>query len=74
MSLSGLFLLTFLPLHLLINSLSLCSADLFNDAVHFMETNLLIQVMQPALGIGFLVHIIMGIKLEMQNRKARPIK
>ena len=74
MSLSGLFLITFLPMHLLINSLSLIGADLFNEAVHFMETNLMIQVMQPVLGIGFIVHIVMGIKLTMQNRAARPIK
>lgn len=74
MSLSGLFLISFLVIHLSINLLTLVSADLFNEASHFMATNIVIQIMQYVLALGFVVHIAMGIKLTIQNRKARPIK
>lgn len=78
MSLSGLFLISFILIHLLVNSFSLGwgwdGRELFNAGSHFMATNPLIQVMQYVLALGFLIHIIMGIKLTLQNNKARPIK
>ncbi len=74
MGLSGLFLITFIVIHLLINAFSLVSADLFNAGSHFMGTNPVIQVMQFVLAAGFIIHIIMGIRLTMQNNAARPIK
>ena len=46
--------------------------ETFNEISHFMGTNPLIQyVMQPVLTIGLLFHLIMGMALEVQNRKAR---
>jgi succinate dehydrogenase / fumarate reductase cytochrome b subunit len=75
MALSGLFLIVFLLVHLGINLLLLSSdPDLFNGASHFMATNPLIQVMQYVLALGFLVHILSGIALTVQNRLARPIQ
>ncbi len=75
MPLSGFFLLIFLLQHFIINSLSVISADAFNNASHFMGTNPLIQfVMQPVLIFGVLFHLLMGINLELQNKKARPVK
>lgn len=74
MSLSGLFLITFLLVHLSINLTLFAGAETFNAASHFMATNPLIQVMQYFLAAGFIIHIIMGIKLELKNRAARPIK
>lgn len=74
MSLSGLFLITFLLVHLSINLTLFAGAETFNAASHFMATNPLIQVMQYVLAAGFIIHIIMGIKLELKNRAARPIK
>ena len=73
MALSGLFLIIFLITHLVINSLTL-SADkeLFNVAAHFMATNPVIYLMQYVLALGFILHIGMGIKLTIQNKKARP--
>lgn len=73
MALSGLFLIIFLVTHLVINSLTL-SADkeLFNVAAHFMATNPVIYLMQYVLALGFILHIGMGIKLTIQNKKARP--
>ena len=74
MGLSGLFLITFIAIHLLVNSFSLVSKDLFNAGSHFMGSNPVIQVMQYVLALGFLVHIVMGIVLTLQNSAARPVK
>jgi len=74
MSLSGLFLITFLLVHLAINLTLFIGADTFNEASHFMATNPFIQVMQYVLAAGFIFHIAMGIRLELKNRASRPIK
>jgi succinate dehydrogenase / fumarate reductase cytochrome b subunit len=74
MSLSGFFLITFLLVHLGINLTLFAGADTFNAASHFMATNPLIQVMQYVLAAGFIIHIIMGIRLEFKNKFSRPIK
>lgn len=81
MSLSGLFLIIFLALHGAINLLAVIDAmnmkdgqfvtDLYNQACHFMGTNLLVQIMVPILALGFVVHIIFAVILTLQNRKAR---
>ena len=73
MAITGLFLISFLIIHLAINLLTLVDKDLFNIASHFMGTNYFIQAMQYVLALGFLFHIIMGIVLQLQNKKARPI-
>ncbi len=73
MALTGFLLIAFLLTHLLINTFSLFSAELFNEGAHFMATNPLIQVTQYVLALGFLVHIVMGIKLTLQNKAARPV-
>lgn len=74
MGLTGLFLITFLTLHLVINALTMVDKDLFNEASHFMATNPLIQIMQYVLAAGFIIHIGLGIVLTLQNKKARPEK
>ena len=72
MALSGLFLIVFLITHLVINSLTLASSkDSFNEAAHFMATNPIIYAMQYVLALGFIIHIGMGIKLTIQNKRAR---
>lgn len=74
MGLTGLFLVTFIAVHLFVNLLSLFSAEAFNAASEFMGTNPVIQVMQYVLAAGFIIHIYTGIRLELKNRAARPIK
>lgn len=75
MSLSAFFLLIFLLQHFTINFLSVISANAFNEASQFMGTNPLIQfVMQPILAFAVVFHLAMGIRLELQNKAARPIK
>ncbi|UTW68065.1 succinate dehydrogenase cytochrome b subunit [bacterium SCSIO 12643] len=74
MAITGFFLVTFLIVHLTINLFLFVGPELFNEASHFMATNPLIQIMQYVLAAGFLVHIVMGIKLTRQNAAARPVK
>ncbi len=76
MSLTGLFLITFLIIHCAINAMIF-----FNDGGitfthwgHFMGTNPIIRTLEIGLIIGFLLHIIDGFVLWAQNRKARPVK
>ena len=73
MSLAGLFLILFLVVHLGINLLVLLhSPEPFNKAAHFMASNLVIKVMELALFGGFLIHMIYGMIVSIQNMIARP--
>ncbi|PKP49447.1 MAG: succinate dehydrogenase [Bacteroidetes bacterium HGW-Bacteroidetes-11] len=74
MALAGLFLISFLVVHLGINLLILKDdgRESFNIAAHFMVTNPLIQSMQWVLFGGFILHILLGIVLQIQNWLARP--
>ena len=75
MALSGFFLMFFLLQHLIINFMSVISADLFNETSEFMGTNPLVQyLMQPILFFGIIYHLVMGMRLDLQNRKARTSK
>ncbi len=71
MSITGLFLVMFLLVHLTANLALLLGPDAFNVVSHFMGTNPIIQIMQPLLAIGFAVHIIYASILTLQNQKAR---
>lgn len=76
MSLSGLFLIAFLCVHLALNLLLIFdnSGDLFNQGAYFMATNPFIKIAEPILAIGFIIHIIWAAMLTLQNQKARPVK
>lgn len=76
MSITGLFLVVFIGVHLALNLLLIFddSGELFNLGAHFMATNPAIKIMEPLLGLGFLVHILWSFNLEYQNWKARPVK
>ena len=73
MSLAGLFLCTFLLVHLGINLLLLLpdGGAAFSEAVEFMGSPL-IRVLEVVLMAGFLIHIIWGVILQVQNWMARP--
>lgn len=74
MALSGLFLISFLLLHVSLNMVSVFSESVFNSVSHFMGYNPLVQfVMQPILAFGVIFHFVMGFVLEIQNRNSRPI-
>ncbi len=72
MSITGLFLVLFLVVHLTVNSFLLLpdGGQMFNAAAHFMVTNPLIKVIEPLLAIGFIVHIFYASYITLQNRKA----
>jgi succinate dehydrogenase / fumarate reductase cytochrome b subunit len=75
MSLAGLFLITFLVVHLGINLLVfLESKEPYLIAAHFMSSNILIKVFEIALFGGFLLHMFYGLFLSIQNMLARPIR
>jgi len=71
----GLFLIVFLLVHLGINLLLIIfeSRDAFNIAAHFMGTNIIIKVFEIVLFGGFLLHIIYGLIVQVQNWFARPV-
>lgn len=74
MSVTGLFLILFLLVHLSINLLLLVGQDTFNNAAHFMQTNPLMKVTEMVLAIGFAFHIIYSVILTIQNMMSRPVK
>lgn len=74
MSLSGLFLIVFLLVHLIMNLTMLIdpiNGKAYNLAANFMGTNPIIKVIEPLLAIGFFIHILYGIVVQLNNWKAR---
>jgi len=74
MSISGLFLILFLLIHLIVNLMILVGPDAYNAAAHFMATNPMIKIIEPLLAVGFIIHILYASMLTIQNRNARPEK
>lgn len=74
MSITGLFLIVFLCVHLTLNLFLTLddTGNLFNLAAHFMATNPMIKVMEPVLALGFIIHIIWSGWITLTNMKARP--
>lgn len=72
-SLTGLFLLVFLAVHLTANIMLVFdnSGELFNKVVHFMGTNPVIRIMEPVLALGLIVHIFLVSILTLKNQSAR---
>ena len=73
MSLTGLFLILFLIVHL-IGNLQLLKSDngaAFNNYAHFMTHNIFIEIIGFGLYFFILLHAIQGIALALRNRKAR---
>jgi succinate dehydrogenase / fumarate reductase cytochrome b subunit len=74
MAVAGLFLLIFLPVHLIINFMLLKNdPGPFNEAAHFMATFPLVKIMEIVLMGTILIHITWGITLQIQNWLARPV-
>jgi succinate dehydrogenase / fumarate reductase cytochrome b subunit len=76
MALLGLFLMVFLLVHLGIN-LCLLRGDggkWFRDAAHFMGTNYIVKVFEVILFGGFILHILIGIILQVKNWFSRPVR
>lgn len=73
MGLTGLLLTGFVLSHLLGNFLLLVSSDAFNKYSHTLISNPLIYLAEVILGLLFVSHIMMAIRLVLENKKARPI-
>jgi len=73
-ALAGLFLITFLAMHLTTNLLMLKpdNGEAFRQAVDFLTTNPLIQIMEVVLFAGFIIHILFGTIVTVHNWMARP--
>ena len=75
MALAGIFLLLFLPIHLIINLMLLKGdPDVFNKAATFMATFPLVKILELLLMLAILVHVIWGIYIQIQNWLARPVR
>jgi len=77
---TGLFLVSFLVVHVGINScvfkdlfVSDDNGDMFNRAADFMARTVVVRIMEYVLFIGFFIHIIQGLVVEFQNRTKRKI-
>lgn len=75
-SISGLFLMMFICVHLGANLLLIFddSGELFNQGANFMATNPFIRIMEPVLALGFLIHIVWSFYVSYKNYKARPVR
>lgn len=80
MGLTGLFLISFLVIHVGINATifaDLVDPDengaMFNKAAHFMGSTVLIRILEIGLFAGIILHIVQGYMLEAKNRSARSV-
>lgn len=76
MSLTGLFLISFLVIHATINAMIFYNdgGETFSHWGHFMGTNPIIRTLEIGLVLGFLLHIADGLWLTKANNDARPVK
>jgi succinate dehydrogenase / fumarate reductase, cytochrome b subunit len=75
---TGLFLITFLVVHVGINSCIFKdlfvpddNGDMFNRAADFMARTVVVRIMEYVLFAGFFIHIIQALVVEFENRKKR---
>ena len=80
MALTGLFLISFLIVHVGLNSCIFYdlpffdpadNGSMFNRAAHFMGASFVIRLMEIGLFAGFILHIIQGYVVEVKNRSRR---
>jgi succinate dehydrogenase / fumarate reductase cytochrome b subunit len=76
MSLAGIFLITFLLVHMGINLLVILFDDpmVYNKAAHFMTSNIIVKIFEIILFGGLLLHVIYALILQIQNWMARPTR
>jgi succinate dehydrogenase / fumarate reductase, cytochrome b subunit len=76
MGFTGFFLIAFLIVHCFINGMIVFSdnGETFNHWASFMGTNWVIRVIEIGLFAGLILHIVQGLVLWAQNRRARPVK
>ena len=82
MALTGIFLITFLIIHVGLNSTifydlplfdSNDNGSMFNRAAHYMGSSLVIRILEIGLFAGFILHIVQGYAVEAKNRSRRKL-
>ena len=82
MALTGLFLISFLVIHVGLNSCIFNDLPvfdptddgrMFNKAAHFMGSSVVIRIIEIGLFIGFIIHIIQGYVLAGKNLATRSV-
>lgn len=80
MALTGLFLISFLIIHVCLNACIFNdlpifdpndNGDMFNRAAHFMGSSAVVRTLEYGLFLGFIIHIIQGYVLEKKNLSRR---
>lgn len=72
---SGLFLLLFLIIHFLGNSLLLKSSNAINNYAHTLHSlGLILWIVRLGLFLFFILHVFFALKLTWENMRARPIR
>jgi succinate dehydrogenase / fumarate reductase, cytochrome b subunit len=76
MGFTGLFLITFLIVHVGINAciFAMDGGVMFNKAAHFMGSTVLIRIAEIGLFLGLILHIVQGLLLTLQNQAKRKSK
>lgn len=75
MALSGLFLVAFLLVHAGLNACIWANDGgvMFNKAAHYMGSTIVMRILEIGLFVFFILHIIQGLVLEVQNRSKRGV-
>lgn len=75
MGLTGLFLISFLVVHVGVNACIWANdgGEMFNKAAHFMGATVVIRIMEVGLFVGIFLHIIQGYVLTANNQSKRKI-
>jgi succinate dehydrogenase / fumarate reductase cytochrome b subunit len=73
MSLTGLFLISFLVIHAGLNACIWANdnGEMFNKSAHFMGTTVVVRILEIGLFAGIFLHIIQGYILEAKNLSRR---
>jgi len=76
MALTGLFLILFLVVHCYVNAQIFWNdgGKQFNEAAHFMGTNVVIRITEIGLFAFLILHIAQGLMLWAKNRSRRSVK
>ncbi|NNF02367.1 MAG: succinate dehydrogenase, partial [Bacteroidia bacterium] len=74
-ALTGLFLISFLIVHVSGNMLLFSDdgGEAFNIYSRFMSTNTIIRILEIGLLLGFVIHIYVSLVLTSKNRSARDV-
>lgn len=75
MGFTGLFLISFLVVHVTINSMIFLNdgGAEFNAVAHFMSHNIIVRLLEIGLFAGLILHIIQGLMLATQNNAKRGV-